>query len=290
MNKAMENKGMTITIVTEAQSLNYGEGIGNVTGLKRMSRANGMSFTYLSRRGLVNELKRLTGIDVTNLSLDGSVIQFAPEATIADFAEIDLFGYMKTTKPAKTRSAVVRVSHMISLESFNADIDFLTNKGLLDRYNETAKEKKDGIHKSFYVYTISVDLDKVGIDKNDNIEISKEEKAKRVKNLLNAIKFLSRDIRGRRENLSPIFAIGGVYNLKNPFFENRVKLKEGNAINTLPLLQTMNLDDEVKNNTKVGLIKGILSNDEELESKLNVVEMQDLFRELSEKVDDYYGV
>lgn len=297
MNKAMENKGMTITIVTEAQSLNYGEGIGNVTGLKRMSRANGMSFTYLSRQGLVNELKRLTGIDVTNLSLDGSVIQFAPEATIADFAEIDLFGYMKTTKPAKTRSAVVRVSHMISLESFNADIDFLTNKGLLDRYNETAKEKKDGgnisqseIHKSFYVYTISVDLDKVGIDKNDNIEISKEEKAKRVKNLLNAIKFLSRDIRGRRENLSPIFAIGGVYNLKNPFFENRVKLKEGNAINTLPLLQTMNLDDEVKNNTKVGLIKGILSNDEELESKLNVVEMQDLFRELSEKVDDYYGV
>ena len=293
----MKSKGMTMSIVVEAQSLNYGEGLGNVTSLKRMTRGNGESYSYLSRQGLINELKRVMGIDITDLSLDGSVIQFAPGATIEKFAEIDLFGYMKTVKPSKTRSAVVRVSHMTSLESFNSDVDFLTNKGLLDRYNNTAKEKRDGgnisqseIHKSFYVYTISVDLDKVGIDKNDDIEISKDEKAKRVKSLLKAIKFLSRDIRGRRENLSPIFAIGGVYDLKNPFFENRIHLKDGNAINTLPLVQTMELDDEIKNNTKVGLIKGILSNDDEIEDKLKVVEMQKFFEELSEKIDEYYAV
>lgn len=293
----MKTKGITISMIVEAQSLNYGEGLGNVTSLKRITRGNGESYSYLSRQGLVNELKRAVGIDITDLSLDGSVIQFAPGATIDKFAEIDLFGYMKTTKPSKTRSAVVRVSHMTSLESFNSDIDFLTNKGLLDRYNSTAKEKKDGgnisqseIHKSFYVYTISVDLDKVGIDVNDNIEISKEEKAKRVKSLLKAVKFLSRDIRGRRENLSPIFIIGGVYDIKNPFFENRIHLNDGNTINLLPLLQTIELDDEIKNNTKVGLIKGIFSNDSEIEEKLKSVEMQKFFEELAKDIDKYYEV
>lgn len=293
----MKTKGITISMIVEAQSLNYGEGLGNVTSLKRITRGNGESYSYLSRQGLVNEIKRAVGIDITDLSLDGSVIQFAPGATIDKFVEIDLFGYMKTTKPSKTRSAVVRVSHMTSLESFNSDIDFLTNKGLLDRYNSTAKEKKDGgnisqseIHKSFYVYTISVDLDKVGIDVNDNIEISKEEKAKRVKSLLKAVKFLSRDIRGRRENLSPIFIIGGVYDIKNPFFENRIHLNDGNAINLLPLLQTIELDDEIKNNTKVGLIKGIFSNDSEIEEKLKAVEMQKFFEELAKDIDKYYEV
>ena len=52
-----------------------------------------------------------------------------------------------------------------------------------------------------------------------------KERAKRVIKLLNTIKFFYRDIKGRRENLSPIFAIGGVYDIKNPFFENRLKLK-----------------------------------------------------------------
>jgi CRISPR-associated protein Cst2 len=30
------------------------------------------------------------------------------------------------------------------------------------------------------------------------------------------VAFLYRDIRGRREDLKPLFAIGGVYDIKNP--------------------------------------------------------------------------
>jgi len=98
------------------------------------------------------------GANNTPLALDGSVIQFAPDATIKDYAEVDLFGYMKTQKPTKTRAAVVRLSNAIALESFNADLDFLTNKGLLDRYNKSGNEIKDGgniaqseIHKSYFI-------------------------------------------------------------------------------------------------------------------------------------------
>lgn len=290
----MNKKGMTITIVFEAESLNYGEGIGNVTSLKKVTRNNGESFSYISRQALTYDLRRIMNVNNTPLSLDGTVIQFAPEATIEDNPEIDLFGYMKTVKPTKTRSAVVRVSNAISLEGFNADLDFLTNKGLLDRYNLSSGDTKDGgnisqseIHKSFYAYTITVDLDKVGIDVNDMIEISNDEKANRIINLLNAVKFLHRDIKGRRENLSPVFAIGGIYDIKSPFFENRIKLSSRN-IDINPIKDTLNLDAKIADNTEIAVVKGIFENDNELETELNIVSMNEFFNSLEAKVKEYY--
>ena len=44
---------------------------------------------------------------------------------------------MKTSKSTKTRAAVVRLSNAIALESYNTDLEFLTNKGLFDRYKRT---------------------------------------------------------------------------------------------------------------------------------------------------------
>lgn len=64
-----------------------------------------------------------------------------------------------------------------------------------------------------------MDLDQIGIDNNDGIELPKEEKARRVEKLLDTIAFLYRDIRGRRENLAPLFVIGGVYDIKNPILK-----------------------------------------------------------------------
>ncbi len=56
--------------------------------------------------------------------------------------------------------------------------------------------------------------------------------------LLDAVHYLYRDIKGRRENLSPIFVIGGRYERKNPFFENRIRVDE-NRLNTAPLKEIM---------------------------------------------------
>lgn len=291
----MESKGLTLTFIFEAESANYGEGIGNVTSLKKISRDGGRAYSYISRQAIRYNIIEQMNLKNTPLDLDGEVIQFHPDATIEKYAEIDLFGYMKTKKPVRTRAAVVRLSNAIALETFNADLDFLTNKGLLDRYNETVAKKKDGgniaqseIHKSYYSYTISVDLDKVGIDTNDDIEISNEEKAERVNKLLDILKFLYRDIKGRRENLSPIFAIGGVYDIKNPFFENRIKCYN-NRINIEAIENVLNLDETIKNNTTVGLIKGIFSNSEELDEKLNAVEMSEFFKDIKSKVNSYYA-
>ena len=287
-------KGLTMTFVFEAESANYGEGIGNVTSLKKLSRDGGRAYTYISRQALRYNIINQMGCDDTPLDLYKDVIQFAPDATIKDYPEIDLFGYMKTIKPIRTRPAVTRLSNAIALETFNADLDFLTNKNLLDRYNEDVSKKKKGsnisqseIHKSYYSYTITIDLDKVGIDKNDKIEIENSEKAERVKKLLDAVKFLYRDIKGRRENLSPIFAIGGVYSIKNPFFENRVKCYN-NMINIEAIKSVLNLDKEISDNTNVGLINGIFRNNDELINELNAIDMSELFDKIKGEVDAYY--
>lgn len=287
-------KGLTMTFFFEAESANYGEGVGNVTSLKKISRDGGRAYTYISRQALRYNIINQMGCDDTPLDLYKDVIQFAPDATIKDYPEIDLFGYMKTIKPIRTRPAVTRLSNAIALETFNADLDFLTNKNLLDRYNEDVSKKKNGsnisqseIHKSYYSYTITIDLDKVGIDKNDKIEIENSEKAERVKKLLDAVKFLYRDIKGRRENLSPIFAIGGVYSIKNPFFENRVKCYN-NMINIEAIKSVLNLDKEISDNTNVGLINGIFRNNDELINELNAIDMSELFDKIKGEVDAYY--
>lgn len=48
----MEKKGLTFTAVFLAQSANYGEGIGNVAALKKISRNRGEQYTYISRQAI----------------------------------------------------------------------------------------------------------------------------------------------------------------------------------------------------------------------------------------------
>ncbi|WPZ19208.1 type I-B CRISPR-associated protein Cas7/Cst2/DevR [Geobacillus subterraneus] len=290
----MNKKGLTASFIFEAESANYGESVGNVAALKKISRGTGEAYTYISRQALRYNIIEQMGVAHTPLDVDGKVIQFHPDATIQDYPEIDLFGYMKTKKPARTRAAVVRLSNAIALESFRSDMDFLTNKGLLDRYNQCTDEMKEGgniaqseIHKSYYTYTIAVDLNKVGIDPNDGIEITNEEKTARIHLLLDTIKFLYRDIKGRRENLSPLFAIGGVYDVKNPFFENKIKVVN-NRLQIDPIESVLCLDEHVREKTRIGYMKGIFDNDREIEETLAPVSIREFFAYLKEEVSTYY--
>lgn len=290
----MKIKGLTMSMIFQAESANYGETIGNVASLKKISRGKGYQHTYISRQALRYNIVNQMGVDNTEIKADKSVLQFSPEVTIDKYPEIDLFGYMKTTDGQKTRSAIVRLSNAISLESFKGDLDFLTNKGLYDRYSQ--QENKDDaikggsiaqseIHKSYYAYTISIDLDKVGIDENDNIEINNEEKANRVIKLLDTIRFLYRDIKGRREDLKPLFAIGGVYDIKNPIFHNALDVKN-NRIDTNRIKDV--LYEDIKKGTHCGLVKGVFDNDNEVIKELEAKSMSQYFETIKGKVRDYY--
>lgn len=289
----MKNKGLTITMVIEAESANYGEGYSNIANLKKVTRGDGNSYTYISRQALRYNIIEQLEWNNTPVKASGTgskkVIQFAPEATIKDYPEIDLFGYMKTKekkddeKSATTRNAIVRLSNAIALEEFNADYDYLTNMGLAKRANENNAIVQNEIQKSYYAYTITIDLDKVGID--EDIEIPEEEKKQRIEALLRAVQYLYRDIRGRRENLAPVFAIGGIYDRKNPYFENRIQLSK-NKLNIEKLQEIILSDKDSKNNTKVGYLGNSFSNDAEVKEKLNTMKINEFFDAIIKEVKE----
>lgn len=293
--------GLTISMVFAAESANYGEGFGNVAVLKKMTRGDAYQYSMISRQAMRYNMMNQLGWDVTPVDGKSGVVQFAPEATIRDYPEIDLFGYMKTKskkdakeekdeKDAKggamTRSAVVRLSNAISLEPFAGDMDFLTNMGLARRNNLENGIAQSEVHASYYGYTVSIDLDLVGID--GEVQIPDAEKAERVKGLLTTIEYLYRDIKGRRENLAPVFVIGGRYSRKNPFFENRIKLS-GNAIHTELLRDVMTGNQEILDNTIVGVLNGIFNNTDEIKEKLGAATVSEAFQRLRKEVSDFYG-
>ena len=302
----MDNKnGLTITIVFKAESLNYGEGIGNISELKKLSRGNGKIYTFASRQAIRYDIARL-GNKMFNWNLETvdkskGTIQFKEGLSIEDSEEMDLFGYMKTSKKkdnkdggSTTRSAAVRLSNAISLEDYKSDMDFLNNKGLADRINEFPNLANIEQHLSYYTYTVTIDLSKIG--KDGAIELPNEEKQKRVIELLEIIKVLNRDIRGRQENLSPLFIIGGMYNLNTPYFLGRIKLEnkdDGFSINTNVLKDTMKLkmgENTIESDTNIGIVKDIFKNEQELESMLpeKTYDIQTFFEKLENEVKEYY--
>ncbi len=293
----MDNKknGLTISMIFEASSANYGEGFGNISQLKKITRGNGETYTYISRQALRYNMIQQLGWDNTPVENNG-VVQFAGSSTISDYPEIDLFGYMKTTSKGdssakggqKIRSAVVRLSNAISLYPYNSELDFLTNMGLSKRGDNLDNAiAQSEIHTSLYAYTVTIDLDRIGIDENDGIELSSSQKADRVVSFLETLQFLWRDIKGRRENLSPIFAVGGVYGRKNPYFEGRLELNKDN-LNIWLLIDTLNSCEDTKTNTFIGSLKGKFGNPSEVE-KISKMTVSEMFSKIKEEVKAYYA-
>lgn len=291
MENKMLPKGLSISIIFEAESANYGESVGNVASLKKMVRNKGDQYTYISRQAIRYNIGKQLGEELAPVKAEGSgdkkVIQFHRDATIDKYPEIDFFGYLKTEKKTggKKRSAKVRLSNAISLETYKGDLDFLTNKGLADRLNENMNIAQSEIHRSYYRYTITADLDQIGIDEEYDIEISNEEKARRVNRLLDTIAMLYRDIRGRREDLKPLFAIGGVYDIKNPVFQNVLDVKDNRVI--VNQIEGV-LFENIKKDTHCGLIEGKFDNDNEIKERLGSISMPEFFSVLKGKVTEYY--
>ncbi|MBS4534396.1 type I-B CRISPR-associated protein Cas7/Cst2/DevR [Clostridium sp. D2Q-14] len=291
MMSKLKPKGLAISMIFEAESANYGEGVGNVASLKKLTRDKGEQYTYISRQAIRYNIADQLDEENAPVKAEGSgekkVVQFLDEATISDYPEIDFFGYLKTVKGTggKKRSAKVRLSNAVSLETFKGDLDFLTNKGLADRINENMNIAQSEIHRSYYRYTIVMDLDQIGIDKVYSVELDSNEKVRRVNRLLDTIAFLYRDIRGRREDLKPLFAIGGVYDIKNPIFENVLDVRDNRLV--VEQIEGV-MFDSIKEDTNCGLIEGKFNNDNEIKDRLNTLTMPEFFEDLKVKVKDYY--
>ncbi|MCX7589781.1 MAG: type I-B CRISPR-associated protein Cas7/Cst2/DevR [Patescibacteria group bacterium] len=293
---------LTLTIIFKGSNLNYGESTANIVALKKFSFM-GKNYSYISRQALRYDIVRIMNeefnMPLTPVGSDGKVVQFEEKATIKDYPEIDLFGYMKTSgegAKGKIRKAVVRLSDAVSLESWNNDIDYGNNMGLAARKPDLDNMIfQTEIHKTFYTYTICVELDKIGIDLNDKIELPVKEKIKRIFCLLDTIKILYRDIKGKREDLSPLFIIGGIYNSGNPFFYNKIKLTFGEnkiKIEKDLINETLNkkiLDKKVSDSTYIGFHNGIFNNINEIELDENKkLSIEEFFTKIKSELDKIY--
>lgn len=295
-----------MTMIFKAQSLNYGEGIGNISELKKLTRGDGNVYTFASRQALRYDIVRIAnkmfGWNLEVVDKSKGTVQFKDDLTIKDSEEMDLFGYMKTVKGSgdgkdggsNIRSAAVRLSNAISLEEYKSDIELLNNKGLADRITEFPNLANIEQHLSYYTYTITIDLEKIGVD--GEVELSNEDKIKRVHQLLDVVKILNREIRGREENLSPVFVIGGMYDINSPFYLGRIKLNGKNGefeLDTEMLKDTATLtigDNVISNDTRVGIVKNTFKNEKEIENVFagKVSNIENFFKELKVKVAEYY--
>lgn len=295
-----KKKGLSITLIFKAQSLNYGEGIGNISELKKLTRGDGSVYTFASRQALRYDIVRLGnkmfGWNLEVVDKSKGTVQFKEKCTIKDSEEMDLFGYMKTAKNdgSNIRSAAVRLSNAISLEEYKSDMELLNNKGLADRIPDFPNLANIEQHLSYYTYTITIDLEKIGVD--EEIELANEEKIKRVNQLLDVVKVLNREIRGREENLSPVFVIGGMYNINSPFYLGRIKLTGKNgefSLDTEMIKDTSTLtigENAIFEDTKVGILKNNFKNEEEIEEIFEgkVTNIEEFFKNLKEEVTRYY--
>jgi CRISPR-associated protein Cst2 len=329
-------RGLTLTVIFDGFSLNYAESIGNFSELKKFT-INGKSYSYLSRQALRYEIyKKLTemfnidadkDIPLTKEKEEKDVIQFKLTANIKDYVEIDLFGYMKTEKKknknknkdkenseesikgleeskqqdegeTKKRSSVVRINPAVSLFPTAFDVEFGSNLNFAERVEANPNLFQHEIHKSLYTYTLTIDLDRVGVDPKDGLELDNTEKARRVNMLLDALIFLDRDIKGRTENLSPLFVIGGLYPIKNPFFLGKIRVdyngtQDRYSIDTKPIESVLKLkikESSLKDYTSCGIIEGFWANEDYIIQNLNGKPISDFFEELKSKVNQHYGV
>lgn len=264
----METKGLTMAIIFQMESYNEKEPTEDIKSRKRILEGKVYQNSYIPIQTLRQNLINQMGAEYKEIGPDKTILQFAPDARIDKYPEVDLFGYVKQTEKQKIRLAITRLSNAVSLEDF---------------------KDEDEVLKSYYVYTISIDLDKVGIDENDNIEIENTEKASRVINLLDTIRYLYMDIKGIKKNLEPLFIIGGVYGFEDAIFHDVLNVKDNkiDIDNIKGMLKKAPYEDARKN-TYYGLTKGIFDNDNEIKKELGAKSISEYFETIKEGIADYY--
>ena len=234
-------KYISMDIVFYGNSLNYDWGGGtNYQELKKITKWDGRQYVLVSRYALrysilhwANKLFpkkwKLAGQNELHVE-KGEVVRLKSknkeflEKIFKEFPEFDLFGFMIAEKgseqAALTRTSPVKISHAISLTPTNLDAHTMANLDMVRRAGGkgsnpvTIEEKPD-----FYVYNITIDVERIGKyltkehgdEEIGDIKIDQNMAKERIVQLIETILNLKRDIKGRREDLSPWLVVLGIY-------------------------------------------------------------------------------
>lgn len=242
--KDVEKKNPTeryiiFTEIIRGRNLNYSESIGNFSILKKCNTL-GKNFVFCSKNALGYNISEIMSDEFgfpivvakkNEKENSKAVAQFDKDCTIKDSFELDHRGYMKTEKGSNgtKRTSTIIVSDAIGILSYNGISSFCSNAGITNRTpgeNPNIYNTED--FNDYMELTVIIDLLRAGVDENDNITLSANERIHRVNSFLDTMTILRRTVKKNTSNLAPWFVIGGNYKFGNPLFRDRVKIQSIN--------------------------------------------------------------
>ena len=293
----MKKNALTVTIVANMTS-NYSEGLGNISSVQKIYRDRNV-YAIRSRESLKNAIMVQSGMyKDLETEANGATQKKVDENLNATNCRALEGGYMNTKESTYVRNSSFYLTDAISTESFINETRFHNNLYLATNYanaNNLNVQKDAGkvglmpyqyeYEKSLKVYSLTIDLEKVGKDSNFlDKEADNKEKFERVKSILEAIENLSLVVKGNLDNAEPVFAIGGLSLRKTHYFENVVRVEQG------ALVLGEALKEKKEDGFNCALLKGdIFTNEAEIVKELQPTSMREFFKSLIEDVKNYYG-
>ena len=293
----MKKNALTITVVANMTS-NYSEGLGNISSVQKIYRDRNV-YAIRSRESLKNAIMVQSGMyKDLETEANGATQKKVDENLNAINCRALEGGYMNTKESTYVRNSSFYLTDAISTESFINETRFHNNLYLATNFanaNNLNVQKDAGkvglmpyqyeYEKSLKVYSLTIDLEKVGKDPNfPDEEADNKEKFERVKSILEAIENLSLVVKGNLDNAEPVFAIGGLSLRKTHYFENVVRVEQG------ALVLGEALKEKKEDGFNCALLKGdIFTNEAEIVKELQPTSMREFFKSLIEDVKNYYG-
>ena len=300
-----KGKALTLTIVAKMTS-NYSEGLGNVSSIQKVFR-NGKIYATRSRESLKNAIMTNSGMyDDMEVIVDGATQKQVTEEKNASNCRALEGGYMNTSGETVIRKSSFYLTDAVACDEFVNETRFHNNLYLASKFakdngiNLQNEAKKAGLmpyqyeyDKSLKQYSITFDLDKVGVDENFNQEASGEEKAARVNAILEAVRTLSLVVKGNLDNAEPIMVFGGIGRYKTHYFENVVRVKRDRLDITKDLESRLGISSDEEcariSDYKVAMLEGgNFENEDEIIEKLKPMGVSEFFDNLEEDVRKYY--
>jgi len=294
----MKKNALTLTVVANMTS-NYSEGLGNISSIQKIYRDRNV-YAIRSRESLKNAIMVQSGMyEDLETETNGATQKKVDENLNATNCRALEGGYMNTKESTYVRNSSFYLTDAISTESFINETRFHNNLYLATNFanaNNLNVQKDAGkvglmpyqyeYEKSLKVYSLTIDLEKVGKDPNfPDKEADNKEKFERVKSILEAIENLSLVVKGNLDNAEPVFAIGGLSLRKTHYFENVVRVEQG------ALVLGEALKEKKEDGFSCALLKGdIFTNEVEIIKELQPISMREFFKSLIEDVKNYYGV
>ena len=291
----MKNTALTLTVIANMTS-NYSETLGNISSVQKVYRG-GKEYATRSRESLKNAICVQAGLyDDLQTSVDGAVQKLVTEDVNAATCKALEGGYMSTKDVTYIRNSSFYLTDAVSVEPFISDARFHNNLYLATNFakanglNVQNDSKDCGLmpyqyeyDKSIKIYSITVDLEKVGVDQNFDAEASNEEKCSRVLSIIDAVENLSLVVKGNLDNAEPIFIAGGLSPRKTHMFENAVRVVGKNLV-------VEPIKEKLEMGFSCGLMRnGQLGNEDEIVSELNPTTVPKFFNQLREDVKAYFA-